>query len=182
MTNIKRGQIYYISKSPYRPTCGSVQEPNRPAIIVSNDDNNTYSYTVEIVYLTTAPKKDLPTHCTIRSSNQPSIALCEQVTTVSTEQIGDLMGTCTAEEMRSVDACIAISLGLDLYQTEEEYEEEYEETIEEATDGDTEGMAEELNWLREECTHLNAELIRAEKSAEIYKELYNDLLSKILNK
>lgn len=110
----RRGDIYYIDKSPYRPTYGSVQEPGRPAIIVSNNKNNAHAFTYEIVYLTTKPKKDLPTHCTIRSTKIVGTALCEQITTVSNEQLRDYQGTCTEDEMRMVDACMAISLGLDL--------------------------------------------------------------------
>jgi mRNA interferase MazF len=110
--NVKRGDIYWITANPYRSTIGSVQKPARPAIIVSNDANNACAYTLEVVYLTSKPKKPLPTHCTITSAEKTSIALCEQVQTVSNEQIGDYVGHCTDEEMEQIDRCIAISLGL----------------------------------------------------------------------
>lgn len=109
---IKRGDIFWIGKSSYRPAVGSMQKPGRPGIIVSNDANNDCAYTLEIVYLTSKPKKDLPTHCTITSVPKPGTALCEQVTTVSDEQICEYIGHCTDEEMKQVDRCIAISLGL----------------------------------------------------------------------
>ena len=109
---IKRGQIYWIGRSLYKPEVGCVQGAGRPAIIVSNEANNTYAYTLEVVYLTTAPKKPLPTHCKINSAERPSIALCEQVTTISDEQVREYIGTCTAEEMAEIDRCIAISLQL----------------------------------------------------------------------
>ena len=64
MSEIKRGDIWYI-ESGYN-TVGSEQRPGRPAIVVSNDRNNEYSSTLEVVYLTTQPKHDLPTHVTIR--------------------------------------------------------------------------------------------------------------------
>ena len=110
--NIKRGDIYWIEQSKYRPTVGNVQKPGRPGIVVSNDANNAYSLTVEIVYLTGQPKKKLPTHCLIASAERPSIALCEQVTTVSNEQLRDYVGHCTEEEMAQIDQCLTISLGL----------------------------------------------------------------------
>lgn len=111
---IKRGQIYWIYRNEDRPAIGSCQDPGpgRPGIVVSNDDNNLYSETVEIVYLTTAPKTNLPTHCTITSSEKNSTALCEQVTTVSVNQVGKHIGTCTVEEMRKVDNCMMTSLGI----------------------------------------------------------------------
>lgn len=56
---IKRGDIWYVSKDNYT---GCEQAAGRPAIIVSNEKNNACAETVEVVYLTTKPKKDLPTH------------------------------------------------------------------------------------------------------------------------
>ena len=109
---VKRGDIYWIEHNKFRPAVGSMQKPGRPGIIVSNDANNTCSLTYEIVYLTGKPKKDLPTHCTINSVPKPGLALCEQVTTISNEQLRDYIGRGTEEEMKQIDRCIAISLGL----------------------------------------------------------------------
>ena len=116
--NIKRGAIYWITKNPHRPTAGSVQQPGRPGIVVSNDANNACSCTLEIVYLTGKPKKPLPTHCAIESTGKPSIALCEQVQTISVEQIREYIGHCTEEEMAEIDRCIAISLAAAKEQTQ----------------------------------------------------------------
>lgn len=104
-----RGSIWYV-ESGY--STGSEQRPGRPAIIVSNDANNKHSSTVEMVYLTTAPKHDLPTHVTIRSTSRVSTAICEQITTVATERIGSYCGTVTDAEMSSIETAMLISLGL----------------------------------------------------------------------
>lgn len=153
---IKRGQIYWIGKSLYKPTVGCTQRAGRPGIIVSNDANNTYSYTLEVVYLTTAPKKNLPTHCKINSAEVPSIALCEQVTTVSDEQVREYIGTCTDEEMAEIDRCIAISLALP----------------------DPKAKDEEIATLQQRILDLEQELEAARGKAEILKEL-GDILKKI---
>ena len=87
---MKRGEIYYI-ESTYRET-GSEQRGGRPAVIVSNDKNNENSEVVEVVYMTTKPKNDLPTNVFIRSALSPSTVLCEQVNSVSTKRIGTLIG------------------------------------------------------------------------------------------
>ena len=110
--NIKRGDIYWIEQSNYRPAVGSVQKPRRPGIVVSNNANNAFSNTIEIVYLTGKPKKEIPTHCAIVSTGTHSTALCEQIQTISIEQITQYIGRCTDEEMAEIDKCIAISLGL----------------------------------------------------------------------
>ena len=180
MRTPRRGDIFYIDKNPHRPTYGSVQEPGRPAIIVSNNANNNHSLTYEIVFLSTQPKKDLPTHCTIRSSKYPSTALCEQITTVSDEQVRDYQGKCTEEEMAMVDACLAISLGLD-YGNEAPAKEPVEET-EGYEDDYTEGELEEIARMEKEIEELKMALTKAQKGEELMKELYNDLLLKTIAK
>lgn len=107
---ILRGDIFYVERIS---TTGSEMQAGRPAIIVSNDMCNTYSTTVEVVYLTTQPKNDLPTHCTIRSSTKPSTAICEQVHTVDVSRLGNYVASCTEQEMAAVDAALIISLGID---------------------------------------------------------------------
>ena len=108
--NVKRGEIYYISRGGYNT--GSEQQADRPGVIVSNDKNNKNSQTLEVVYLTTQPKNELPTHCTIRSTGRVSTVLCEQIHTVAVERIGKYIGMCTAQEMQNIDIGLMISIGL----------------------------------------------------------------------
>lgn len=176
---IKRGDIFWIDLSEYRPTVGSVQKPGRPGIVVSNDANNTNAKTVEIVYLTGQPKNNLPTHCTINSTGKPSIALCEQITTVSTEQLRDYVNQCTDEEMAEIDRCIAISLGLpDPY-------DEFAKAIREAA---VLRPGEELYDPLVEIDEMKAIITRQEKApavanarAELLQEMYNNLLSRTIS-
>lgn len=107
----RRGDIYYI-EGGY--STGSEQRAGRPAIIVSNDMNNEFSSTVEVVYLTTQPKKDLPTHVSIRSLSRESTAICEQITTVSTERIGSYAGCVTDAEMTNIEIAMMVSLDLEM--------------------------------------------------------------------
>ena len=107
---IMRGDIYWIHSVPFT----GLQQTKRPAVIVSNNTNNRYSNKVEVVYLSTDPKKDLPTHCTIRSAYEESTALCEGIRTVDARNLGDYVGHCSQDEMAMLDVCLAISLGLDI--------------------------------------------------------------------
>lgn len=163
--SIKRGDIYWIEQSKYRPAVGSVQNPGRPGIVVSNDANNACSPTLEVVYLTGKPKKDLPTHCTIRSAKITSIALCEQVTTVSVEQLEDYVGHCTEEEMAEVDRCIAISLGLP--------DPNEAADIRFFTDHEVEELEEAVAEMEKKLTVANAR-------AELLQELYYNLLNRTI--
>lgn len=108
--DVKRGEIYYISRGGYNT--GSEQQADRPGVIVSNDKNNKNSQTLEVVYLTTQPKNELPTHCTIRSTGRVSTVLCEQIHTVAVERIGKYIGVCTAQEMQNIDIGLMISIDL----------------------------------------------------------------------
>lgn len=108
---IQRGDIWYINQGG-QSAIGSEQKSGRPAIVVSNNLNNRYSKTIEVVYLTTHPKTEIPNHVTIQSSKFYSTALCEQVTSVSTQRLGRYCGHLTAQEMRAVDTALMISLGL----------------------------------------------------------------------
>lgn len=106
---MKRGDIYYISR---RDTIGAETMKARPAVIISNNALNETSEVIEVAYLTTQPKKDLPTHVVIRSTGRPSTVLCEHIDHISTLLVGDYCGTCTEEEMRAIDAALLASLGI----------------------------------------------------------------------
>ena len=109
--DIRRGDIYYVEN---HQSVGCEQRAGRPAVVVSNDMNNQHSTTVEIDYLTTQPKTNLPTHTAIAGLRSPSITLCEQITTVSVERLGNYCGHVTDAEMEGIDAAMRISLGLKL--------------------------------------------------------------------
>ena len=107
---IHRGDIFWIRQD--YGAIGSEQKKNRPAIIVSNDKNNTYSETVEIVYLTTAEKKPMPTHVVIETMGKQSTPLCEAIYTVDKGRLENYYCTLTTEEMKLVDQAVLVSLGL----------------------------------------------------------------------
>lgn len=142
---IKRGDVFYVEREDTE--VGSEQRSGRPAIVVSNNAQNSTSDVVQVVYLTTKPKTDLPTHVTIRSTNLVSIALCEQICSIDISRLGDWKCTCSDTEMEAVNAALATSLALDLrYKTP------------------TDAPAAQKN------------------EAAFWKEMYNNLLDKVLGK
>lgn len=110
MEKIRRGDIVYVEK--YGAAAGSEQYADRPALVVSNDKCNIHSDVIEVVYLTTAPKTDLPTHVKIRSTPKESTALCEQITSISKSRVRNFMCAASAEEMTQIDIALLISLDL----------------------------------------------------------------------
>lgn len=106
---IYRGDIFYIMPGSY---VGSEQKSGRPGIIVSNDLANKHSPNVEVVFLTSQEKKALPTHVEV-IARVPSIALCENIQTVSKERLSDFIRSCTTSEMKAVDNALLCSLGIE---------------------------------------------------------------------
>lgn len=111
--NIKRGDIFYIKPISRTSPNATDEFTERPAVIVSNDQNNKYSNYIEVVYLTTRYKQPLPTHVEIKSAAKPSTVLCENVNTVNIERIGDYMGAVTAQELDKINKALIVSLGLE---------------------------------------------------------------------
>lgn len=154
-----RGDIFYVMKVD--PITGSEQEQGRPAVIVSNDIGNEHANIVEVVYLTTKDKKPLPTHVEVKS-NVLSTALCEQITTVSKDRLGQFIRQCTHEEMKALDKAMMISLGIEYKQLEPDSIEYLRQEIEES----------QLLTVPEDN--------RAEIERDLYKRLYEQLLEKVI--
>lgn len=108
-----RGEVYYVL--PDGNEVGSEQHSGRPAIIVSNNQNNKNAATVEIVYLTTREKRAMLTHVYISTAQLPSTAICEQIFTVDKTWLGSYSGKLTEREMKDVELAMMVSLGLDNY-------------------------------------------------------------------
>lgn len=159
---MKRGEIYFIS-STYQEK-GSEQRADRPAVIVSNDKNNEHSEVVEIVYMTTRPKADLPTHVFTRSALSPSTILCEQVHTVSKSRVGTLIGRLTEGELQALNNALMISLGIDFGLSEQ--------TI-------SPGESREQRKNEEYIKIMQANNEKLERERDTYLLLYNTLLKSI---
>ena len=193
LNQISRGEVFYIIST--HNTVGSEQKSGRPAVIVSNNTNNDHSSCVEICYMTLQEKTPLPTHVFFgRGQCINSTILCEQVTTVSKERLGDYVCTLPDDVMDEVDRAIVVSLGLDYIIEKDSKIEKSQELLITLV-----SVLEELDKLRADNKALeakNMELsvacdtfkVRAEKAellsstAETYKTLYNELLDKVLRR
>lgn len=145
---VRRGDIFYIANSKCYATNPSV-EAGRPGIVVSCDELNEHSPSVEVVYLTTKDKKPMATHVPILCKIN-STALCETIYTVSKDRLGDYVRTCSDKEMAEIDKGMLHSLGIATTYIERE--------VEEADTQDSSALAVERN---------------------LYKNLYEQLLDKL---
>ena len=152
---IYRGDIFYVYRNAFDVT-GSEQDAGRPGVIVSNNIGNEKSEIVQVVYLTSQEKTPMPTHTEV-VCKLPSVAICEQVCTVSKKRLGDYIKTCTDDEMRRIDECLRISLALD--------EPVKEVQIADQTSVDQESYK---------------DLLEARIGRDLYKKLYEDTLERLL--
>lgn len=118
---VLRGEVYTANLDGI-VSSNSMQKGVRPVIVVSNNKNNKYSPNVTVIALTTSmTKSKLPTHVEIKSTGRDSIALCECITTIDKELLGDLVARCTPREMIQVNMSMITQLGIDVVQTMKEF-------------------------------------------------------------
>lgn len=110
---MKRGEIWLANLGHQE---GSVQGGIRPVIIISNDKNNEYSPTVNVIPITSNLNKNpLPVHVLVGVECgllKPSIALVEQDTTIDKVKLIRKIGQCTPEVMDKINRAILIQKGL----------------------------------------------------------------------
>lgn len=165
MHEVHRGDIFYIKKDFDR--YGSEQDGGRPCIIISNEKNNTYCDTVEVVYCTGQQKRlDLPTHVLVRSTPVPSTVLCEQIVTADKERLGEFLGRCTESEMQRINVALAISIAIDGVEPKAETQEQQPQ------------MPDFMVQFNSQV-EMASRAVRAETEAEIYRKLYTDLLDRL---
>lgn len=113
MTELKRGAIWLVSLSG---GIGSEQQMVRPCVVIQNNIGNKYSPTVTIIPLTSQQgKKWIPTHVTLHKTTclmSLSIALAEQVTTVSKERFIKYLGEINPSEMVAIENALMVQMGI----------------------------------------------------------------------
>lgn len=168
---------------------GNEQFADRPAVVVSNDKNNENSGVIEVVYMTTQPKTDLPTHVTIRSTGRISTVLCEQVSSVSTDRVNNYIGQVSEQEMKNIDIALMISLQLsgggktskqynETIQKQQEEIEYYRNKIQAMQQSLKEKKTEKPQEAARETSEI---VVRLETERDTYKALYEQLFERMLN-
>lgn len=141
-----RGDIFTLS---------NLNGSERMVLVVSNDACNKFSNMIEVVNITTAVKKPIPTHVPI-ILNEPATIQCEAVNTVYKDRLGKWIRRCSPAEMEAINEALMISLGI------EKKEPEKIDTVQpQAAESPSE------------------ELIKAKTAMSLYKKLYDQLVDKI---
>ena len=112
--NIKRGEIYLVDLGAQK---GSIQSGKRPVIVVSNNMNNKYSPTVNVLPITSQNKNNIPVHVSIGIESgltKESTVLVEQNIPINKTQIIKYMGKCNKYKMYEIEKALLIQNGIDL--------------------------------------------------------------------
>lgn len=110
----QRGQIYYVTSDPTKPSIGAEIWSDRPALIVSNNTTNNTNSTITVVYLSTSRKKQAsPLHVLVTSGARKAFALCEQLHSVDKSRLHQRLGEILPEEQKEIDKALCFSLAID---------------------------------------------------------------------
>lgn len=162
---VKRGDIFYITYSKNFNDSYSYDTTGRPGVIVSDDHLNRGSEYVEVVYLTTKIKRDMPTHADVFCKT-PSTALCETIHTVEKDRIGTYVRTVSNEEMEGIERGLRSSLGMKTL----DGDMLKETSVNDAEPNNDMGLASMQKEIQ----------LTAER--DMFKKLYEDLLSKVVGR
>lgn len=156
-TTVRRGEIHWIEKA--QSTYGSETQKKRPALVISNNIQNSTSEIIQVVYLTSQTKKELPTHVIVHSTSngnaEGSTILCENIFSVSKMRLQEnsYFARLSDADMVKVDKALLIGLALDA------------EPLQEPPD-----------------TPATQELARAKMEIQFYKNRYDEILERIMRK
>lgn len=88
---IHRGDLYYITlNKKKRGQIGHILTKERPALVISNDGNNCFARTVNVIPLTSSfSASRVPYHIMVRGFglNRTSYAVCEQISTIDVTEL-----------------------------------------------------------------------------------------------
>ena len=174
---VKRGQMYYIHKRPpFKESRELDPKGGRPAIIVSRDEDNFMSGTVNVVYLTSEHNIRFLRDTQFKLTGGKmirSVAKCEQIDTVDKQCLGDYIGDCNEEELDLLNKALCLSLNICTGVENSVENVERAEKVK-AMQAYIDQLTAENADLRKMCA--GASNTNYKEEAERYKQMYQDLV------
>ena len=108
----KRGEIWKVH---FDPTVGGEIKKSRPAVVISNDHNNRYAFTVTVLPITDKGQEVFPFEVflpkTTEGLNKDSKIKCQQVRTVDKSRLAQLLGHVDGQVLALIERSIGLHLG-----------------------------------------------------------------------
>ena len=109
---IKRGDIFIYNFGTENK--GSLQSKKRAVVVVSNYKNNCFSTVVLVCPITSAIKKNIPTHAEINYRTcgllKESIILCEQIFTIEKRLLEKYIGSLSNEDKKRMNKGLEVAI------------------------------------------------------------------------
>ena len=109
---IKRGDIFIYNFGTENK--GSLQSKKRAVVVVSNYKNNYFSSVVLVCPITSAIKKNIPTHAEINYRTcgllKESIILCEQIFTIEKRLLEKYIGSLSNEDKKRMNKGLEVAI------------------------------------------------------------------------
>jgi len=111
--NIKRGDIYLVSLNP---AIGAEIGKTRPAVVISNDINNTYADTITVIPITSNIDKVYPFEVFLEKGesglDKDSKAKCNQIRTIDKKRLHKCIGALKEGKIKKIEDAILIHLDM----------------------------------------------------------------------
>ena len=180
---MKRGEIYFLT-IPAGTTTGYEIMYSRPAIVVSCDNLASSGGAVTVVPCSSSSRSKLRCHVDIASADRDCRALVEQITTVDKSRLVRCLGRVTPDELKRIDAALINYLdlpGAELPAEEKDLRDEpaivFPRDEWRSVDAAL-SMARASVQLEQKKSACETDALRAELA--VYKQLYNDLLGRVI--
>ena len=154
-----RGQVWWIGTN--KEYVGTIQSPNRPHVIVSNNVGNRNAGHLMVVPCTTELKRlDMPTHLECEFGNKKNMIMCEQIKTVNVDELLSYMFTLDDNMMDKIDEALKIALGIvdnksdEIRSKKEEFADKCTEAIVEAVLEESASVMKEVSEVKDKLTNI----------------------------
>jgi mRNA interferase MazF len=107
--SVFRGGVYWVNLDP---TVGSEVKKTRPALILSNDQQNSVGKRFIVAPLTSALGKIYPFEVLVNLNSKQSKVMLDQIRTIDQQRLAGYVGELSPEEIESVERALKLVLDL----------------------------------------------------------------------
>lgn len=107
--DIKKGDVFWVNLDP---TVGSEMNKTRPAVIISNDVQNSLGIRYIISPITSKIKKVYPFEALIQVNDKKAKALLDQIRVIDNKRLGKFICRLTINEILDINSAIKLVLAI----------------------------------------------------------------------